>query len=241
MPSPGGATPARDAVHVWRARLDVEPRRLAALQAVLAPEELERAERFVLERDRRRFVAARGMLRELLARYVGGRPESVAFAYGAYGKPALAEAPDPDLQFNVTHSGELALYAFALGRRVGVDAEEIRTDTPSEDLARRFFSSPEVAALDSLAPSARRRGFFTCWVRKEAYLKALGEGLSVPLDGFSVSLRDGDPPALLETRYASAERDRWTLVELRPRRGYVAAVALEGAGRVERYTYQPAG
>jgi 4'-phosphopantetheinyl transferase len=169
--------------------LDVDAGPLARL---LSADEGERAGRFAFERDRRRYVVARARLRQLLGERLGAAPESLRFVYHAHGKPALARCPGQrDLRFNVSHCGEVAAYAFADGREVGVDIEEVRALPDADALAMRFFSPDERAAYLSLPRQARPRGFFNCWTRKEAFVKALGAGLSQPLDAFDVSRAPG--------------------------------------------------
>jgi 4'-phosphopantetheinyl transferase len=212
-------------VHVWRVRLDVPTAEVEGLRALLTPDEQARAARLLFEGDRRRIIAARGTLRMILGRYLDAPPDSLRFCYTSHGKPALAGEME-SLCFNISHSADLALIAVARERAVGVDIERIRPDVADEQLARRFFSPPEVAALLALPREDRQQGFFSCWTRKEAYIKARGEGLSIPLDQFQVSLAPGEPPALLGVQ--GDDPARWSLYDLRPGPGYVAALAVEG-------------
>jgi 4'-phosphopantetheinyl transferase len=217
-------------VHVWRAALARTPREVEALKALLSDDELLRAERFHFRRDRESFIVARGTLREILSLYTGTPPKLLEFSYNAFGKPKLTGAhAETRIRFNLSHAGGLALYALAAGREVGVDIEFVREDVPCEDLAASFFSRREVAALLALPACERRRAFFDCWTRKEAYIKARGKGLSLPLDSFDVSLAPGEPASLLWTREES-EAAGWTLRELTTEGGYRAAVAVEGCG-----------
>jgi 4'-phosphopantetheinyl transferase len=216
-------------VHVWRARLDVDAPTLRELWASLSPDERARADRFHFRVDRVHFVAARGGLRAVLSRYTGAAPHRLRFAYDEYGKPSLeGEAGGSRLRFNVSHSKGVALYAFAEGRAVGVDVEYVRGDFASLDIAEHFFSRSEVAALRAVAEGERAAAFFDCWTRKEAYIKARGEGLSHPLHLFTVSLTPGRPAALLSTESEPQEAARWSLVELFPGEGFRAALAVEG-------------
>ncbi|MBN2307593.1 MAG: 4'-phosphopantetheinyl transferase superfamily protein, partial [Candidatus Hydrogenedentes bacterium] len=162
-------------------------------------------------------------------------PERVRLTYNAQGRPELADETAPDgLRFNVSHSGALALVAATRGRAIGVDIEQVHERAAAMGIARRFFSREEVAALRALPAEARRVGFLNCWTRKEAYIKAKGQGLSLPLDKFSVTLAPGDPPALLRTQDDPAEAGRWALHAIDAGPGYVAAVAVEGHGlRIE--------
>lgn len=241
LPAPAAALPGAAEVHVWRASLDQAVPRVGALLETLQPDERERAARFRFEDDRNRFIAARGILRDILARALGSTPGAVRFVYGPWGKPALAEPAPGDLQFNLSHSGGLALYALTCGRAVGIDVERIRPEVMREGIARRFFSPREVAALERLPEAERCAGFFRCWTRKEAYVKATGRGLLLPLDSFDVSLAPGEPAALLGTRPDPAEACRWSLMHLEPGNGWVGALAVEGHGlRLRCFEWAPA-
>lgn len=217
-------------VHVWRIFLDISDPFLARLRETLADEERQRADRFHFEKDRRHFTAARGAMRFLLAGYLACRPEEVRFTYSNYGKPRLMDADSSsDFRFNLTHSHGLALLAVTRGRDIGVDVERIREmERDGEALAERFFSPREVAVLQSLLPQLRREAFFHCWTRKEAYIKAQGKGLSLPLDQFDVSLHPDEPAALLATQHDPPEVQRWSLQNLLPGEGYAGALAVEG-------------
>ena len=217
----------RSEVHVWRALLD-QPQSLTAFLASLAHDEQERAARFLFQKDRQRFIAARGLLRAILSRYLNLRPDDLSFGYSAHGKPFLASAPGGDLRFNVSHSHGLALFAFARERDLGIDVEQMRPEVAGQRIAERFFSAAEVAALRELPAEQQREAFFNCWTRKEAYIKARGEGLSLSLDQFDVSLAPGQPPALLRTAMAADEASRWSMIELAPTAVYKAALVVEG-------------
>lgn len=218
-----------DEIHVWRAALDQPGLVVQRLHRTLAEDEATRAARFHFEHDRRHYTVARGVLRELLGRYLGARPDRLRFSYTSYGKPALEVGPgEPTLNFNVSHSQGVALFAIARGREIGVDIEGIRPEFAGMEIAERFFSTEETAVLRSLPEEQRHEAFFTCWTRKEAYIKARGEGLSHPLDKFDVSLRPGEPAQLLRTRGDPHEITRWSLRELAADPGYVAALAAEG-------------
>jgi 4'-phosphopantetheinyl transferase len=228
-PSPFTFQLERFDVHVWRVVLDQPAIRLQSLWEQLAPEERDRAARFHFPKDRDRFVAARGLLRVILGAYLGVDPAGLRFTKNAYGKPALAEQRGPDdLRFNLSHSHELVLYAITRGREVGIDVEWMRPDLADEEIAARFFSPREVAALRALPEPQRLEAFFNCWTRKEAFIKARGEGLSLPLDEFDVSLAPGEPAALLGTCWDPHEAGRWSLRALSPGPGYAAALAVEG-------------
>jgi len=223
---------SNDEVHVWRAALDQTPSQVDSFLRTLAADERARAERFHFPRDREHFIAARGALRAILGLYLNRAPERVSFRYNSHGKPALAlECGEEPIRFNMSHSHGVALYAITCDREVGIDLECMRSNLEVEQIAERFFSRHEVATLRALPAALRKYAFFLCWTRKEAYIKARGEGLSLPLDQFDVSLVPGEPAALLRTRPDSDEALRWSLKELTlvpP--GYAGALAVAGDG-----------
>jgi len=216
-------------VHVWRAPLDLHPEHLENLGRILTPGEMERAKRFFFQNDRQKFVAARGLLRSILAHYLEKQPDKLRFSYSPYGKPSLAsDFGELGLRFNMSHSHEMTLIAITRGRDIGLDIERIRPNLAYQQISRRFFSPGEVANLIALPSHLQQEAFFTCWTRKEAYIKARGEGLSYPLDQFEVSLAPGEPAALLMTRGNPHEASRWSIFNLDPGPGYAAALAVEG-------------
>jgi 4'-phosphopantetheinyl transferase len=224
---------AADAVHVWRIALAISDAELNRRARVLTSEELARAARFHFERDRRRWIATRGAVRALLAGYTGVPADSLRFRLGPHGKPSL-EAPDvTGLEFNVSHSGELALCAVSRGRAVGVDVEAIRPELATLSMARRFFAPAEVASLESIPPSEQTQAFFACWSRKEAYMKARGTGITLGLDRFEVSLLPGSPASLLATHDEPDAVERWLLIALAPGDGYAGALVTAGPARLE--------
>lgn len=227
-----------DEVHVWRIDLGAPALRRSSLWHLLDETERARAERFHFGHDRDRFVATRGTLRVILGRYLDRDPARIVLVYGPQGKPALDPATnDTRMSFNVSHSEELALLAFGSGRRVGVDVERLRPRLAEDHIARRFFSPREAATLDALPPEQRIIAFFNCWTRKEAFVKASGEGLSLPLDHFDVSLAPGEPAMLLRTAPDPAEARRWWLAALDAGPGYAAALAVEAPS--PRLQYRP--
>jgi len=195
-------------VHVYAADLDT----VGVETDVLSEDELERADRFRFERDRRRFVAARSVLRRMLARYVDTGPAAISFEYGQYGKPDVPGAP---VSFNVSHSGSYALLAIGPRFELGVDVEVLDVARADDLLvAKQFFSLREIETLRAHAPSARPRAFLRCWTRKEAFVKARGDGLSLPLHDFDVGFGVGEPPALLRTAWSRDEPQEWTLEDV---------------------------
>ncbi|HTK76676.1 MAG TPA: thioesterase domain-containing protein [Gemmataceae bacterium] len=222
---------AENAVHLWQVRLDGGEERERRFASTLAPEELARAERFHFRIDRQRWVIGRGAVRQVLAGYVGVRPADVRLCYGSQGKPALAGESDRGrVNFNVSHSGELLFLAIAKEREIGVDVERIRPRSDWRELAGRYFAPAEVAALDRVPDAARDRAFFQCWTRKEAYIKAHGLGMSLPLDRFAVSLGPGEPARLVNADHDPTQLGRWTLRDVSPGNDYAAALAVEGSG-----------
>jgi 4'-phosphopantetheinyl transferase len=216
-------------VHVWRLAHNPQCLPPIAWESTLSADEHARANRFAFHRDRNAYVTTRAALRELLGQYLSTPPAEIQFHYADRGKPTLlqrAQAPtagDPPVHFNVSHTRSLALLAFSSDRRLGIDVEQIRPIDNWEDIARRFFSQTELAELRALPPDQRDEGFYTCWTRKESYIKARGEGLHLPLDSFDVTLTPGVPE-----RLTAEDASNWTLVSLYPHQGYAAALTAEG-------------
>jgi 4'-phosphopantetheinyl transferase len=216
-------------VHVWRATVNLNTAELGALQKVLSPDEQARVERFYFEKDRRRFIACRGTLREILARYLKCEAARLEFSCSRFGKPSLAPTVSGDnIHFNLSHSNDLALYAVSRFPEIGVDLEWVRKDFPCDQIAQHYFTPREIKTLRSLPDEMKYEAFFNGWTRKEAFVKARGKGLSLPLDRFTVSLAPGEPAALLRTEDNSEEASRWVLMGIIPADGYLAAIAAKG-------------
>ena len=216
-------------VQIWRVFVEQQPFDLQTLHAILSLDEQERAAGFVFERDRDRYIIARGVLRVLLSHYLGIAPDRLSFCYGSYGKPELSPTQSKQtVRFNVSHSRGVILYAVTRDRHVGIDVEYIRRDFPCEEIAQKFFAPEEHAILHQIPIAMRYPVFFSCWTRKEAYIKAMGKGLSLPLHQFTVSMLPGEPARLLSTQWARQEAHRWLLQELIPASDYVGALAVEG-------------
>jgi len=216
-------------VQVWALRTGTSSGVVEQFLQVLTPDEADRAGRFHFDRDRRSFVIARGALRMLLGSYLGIAPESVPFKYGSKGKPALAQTST--LEFNASHSGGLAVFAFTDGCELGIDVEQIRPIPDGIAIAHRFFSSEEVSDLLALPVKEQERAFYLCWSRKEAYIKATGDGLSTPLDQFRVTLTPDRPVRFVHLGHSTAAAERWTLHDLQIDPGYAAALAYPDAKR----------
>jgi 4'-phosphopantetheinyl transferase len=217
-----------DRIDVWWTALEVAESTADALAALLSADEQERAARFVFERDRRRFIVAHGTLRAMLADYVGCAPRALRFEREAFGRPRLADGQNPDaLDFNLAHSHEVAVYAIAYGRRLGIDLEYVRPIEDLPTLARVAFSAAEQARLTALPPAERVSWFFDQWTWKEAYLKARGDGLSAPLQVFDIALDDDQLPTLRSHRLDPLEVERWWFERLAVAPGYSAALCAQ--------------
>ena len=228
----GDFLPADEAIDVVGTPLKVEAEAVYASAALLSDGERQRASRFAFDRDRNRFIVARAWLRRLLAERLDVEPGSVEFAYGPRGKPALAgPLADSGLRFNVSHSDDLAVYAFSRGREIGVDVEAVRAMPDGDGIAARFFSHRENEAYLALDARDRPLGFFNWWTRKEAFIKALGDGLYHPLDSFDVSLAPGEPAEILRIGHVPGDHCGWRLRSFAPFPGYVGAVVVESPTR----------
>jgi 4'-phosphopantetheinyl transferase len=220
-------------VHVWRARLDDAGFCLSCGEKLLSSEEKERAAKFKFERDRRRYIVSHAGLRSVLSTYLDFAAESLKFVAGPSGKPKLAPIPGEKLvQFNLSHSNEVALIAVAREKEVGVDVEWMERDTPFREIAGRFFSAPEVAALNALPSHLQKVVFFKCWTSKEAFLKAKGTGLSGKLDEVEIVSSE-------KGLHMKSAVSNWRLAELEPGDGYAGAVVLEGNEcKIQCYLWQ---
>lgn len=215
-------------VQIWVKDLDLPLEQVQNLEKTLSEDEKERARRFRFAEHRRRFIAARGWVREILGRYLNLAPQDVRFEYNAKGKPMLCSSlRERSLQFNVSHSQELALYGFAKSQRIGVDLEYIRTVKDLEHLAQRFFCSSEVALLKTLPSPEREKAFFQMWTAKEAYLKAIGEGIGGGLNQVEVLLASGQVQGLKSIAGDEQVANQWRLWSFFPKPDYVATIAVE--------------
>ena len=215
-----------DEVHVWLAKLDDHS--ADSLKVMLAADELARSARFHFDRDRNHFIVARALLRKLLAAYLDVGAGELQISYAEKGKPSLEDNRGSPLKFNLAHSHEFAIYAFSWNREVGIDLEFMREDLADEKVAERFFSQSEIKSLRELPAELRKQAFFDCWTRKEAYIKARGEGLSIPLNEFDVSLQPGEVAALLRNHKDPGEVARWSMQSVAVPAGYVGALVASG-------------
>ncbi len=235
LPPPADLTLGDRDVHLWCTRLSRDAAAYRVLERCLSPDERQRADRFHFERDRKRYVAARGVLRNILGCYLKRQAREIRFCYGTHGKPALDQHCDA-LRFNLAHSQELAVYAVTRGREVGVDVEFVRRTLSWQEMARHCLTAREQGALFSLA-DGHRRAFLTAWTRKEAYLKAVGVGLSLSPSQVEVTLRPEKPAALLAVQGKPDEASHWELKELSLPVDYVGAVAVETADSPLRFAF----
>ncbi len=223
-PDASGAAPLPlGEVHVWWAELDRTLAEFDALEATLSPQERTRAARFVFERDRHRFACARGILRSILSRYLGVPPASLIIEYGPHGKPFLPGQRAADgLEFNLSHSGGIAALALVRGAAIGVDIERLDREIEIDRIASRQFAPAEAAGLARLEGAMRVRAFFAVWTRKEAFLKAVGEGLGLDLRRFEVPLAGDGAIRAPDTG------DQWYTCGLPAVPGYIGALAVPG-------------
>jgi 4'-phosphopantetheinyl transferase len=219
----------RNRIDVWVAQLETLADQYDAFLETLSADEQQRTERFYFDVHRRRFATGRGVLRSILSRYLGCAPAEVSFGYGEHGKPTLAASHNASgLTFNASGSHELAVYAVTMDRELGVDVEWMEPERSVEKIVERFFAKGERAAFRSVAAEERRRAFFQIWTRKEAYIKALGEGLSRPLNSFELSVGPGAPARVVSDARIADAAARWGIRDLEPGVGYSGALVATG-------------
>jgi 4'-phosphopantetheinyl transferase len=232
--------PDPDEIHVWRAGLDLNAGDRERVLQTLSADERARREKYRSKRDGDRFVAARWILRELLGGYLGVEPADLRFRYGPFGKPFLITTPEKaDLLFNLAHAEGVAICAVSRARNVGVDLERIRPALEWQEIAEGFFTPREVNFLESLPAGDGSRAFFKYWTRKEACLKARGEGLSISLDSFDVSASPGETAVVFTLPEGPGKPLRWSLQDIPIDEGFAAALAVEGSGFMVQYWQWP--
>ena len=216
-----------DEIDIWRAHLELPTPSVQRLQRILSPDEAARANSFIFEKDRLRFIIARGILRHILSQYLEVSPAQIQFRYNSMGKPELSTSSS--LSFNLSHSDNVVLYAVGQNRKIGIDIEQIRNNVEFMQVAQSCFSSLECATLRSLPDHLVPQAFFNCWTRKEAYVKAIGAGFSFPLKDFDVSCIPGEPAALINIRSSQEEVSQWLMHEVFPGPKFAGALVVEAS------------
>lgn len=212
-------------VHFWYCDFNQNEDKLEFYNSLLSKDEMTRSSKFKFNKDRECYIISRGILRLLLGSYLDIRAKDITFKYTSYGKPELAF--ESDLKFNISHSGNMAAFAFFRNQEIGVDIEKIKDNFDVLELAQNFFSKKEVTVLEKQPKEDLSRAFFRCWTRKESFIKAEGSGLSFPLDKFAVSLDSDEHAELLETQWDFKEKNEWQLFSFIPAIGYIAAIAVK--------------
>jgi len=221
----------REVAHVWRVDLNDESIEHQCFR-LLSEDERGRAAKFRFEKDRSHFIIARGVLRQVLGQYLSENPVTLTFEYGKNGKPFL---PKNILQFNLSHAGGVALIVLTKNHDIGIDIEVINPKVEVEQVAKHFFAKGEIDSLMSLHETQRHEAFFNCWTRKEAFIKATGDGLSFPLNQFEVTLKPDEKAELLVTHFDEKEREKWSLFDIDVREGFKAALAVRGMIKEIKY------
>jgi len=220
----------KDEIIIWRIHLDYDRFDLINLSKTLSPDEKLRSDKFYFEKDRSRYVISHGILRELLSFYTGITPKEINFYVNDFGKPyLLPDRSTDDIRFNISHSNQGTILAFSKEREIGVDLEFMKLDFPSVEIVDRFFSKKEKTEFLTLRKHERVEGFYKCWTRKEAYIKAIGKGLSIPLDSFDVSLKPGEPVELVDSRISEGGEE-WSITDIDVWEGYTAAICIQKPG-----------
>jgi 4'-phosphopantetheinyl transferase len=221
---------AENDIHIWLVSEDNPPLPLKELGEILSNDEQERANRFHFERDKNRYIVGRGILRTLIGKYyLDIEPKRLEFCTASKGKPALKDTfGRRRLKFNQADSNGMALYAISQTHEIGIDIECIRDISSVQEIVEGSFSKYEIAAFKALPADEKQRAFFNCWTRKEAFIKAIGQGLYFSLDQFDVAFTPGETPKILSIRGDRAEAAKWSLFDLKPLHGYSAALAYKG-------------
>ncbi|MBK8552594.1 MAG: 4'-phosphopantetheinyl transferase superfamily protein [Ignavibacteria bacterium] len=213
-------------VHIYHHSIDTPSGGISNFEKLLSEDELKRANRFRFEKDRNHFITGRGLLRIILSRYLDVSPAGINFSYQEKGKPYLK---NNSLKFNLAHSGGKAVYALTMNNEVGVDLEVMKDLPDALDIASRFFSESEVQEFQSVSEENVKTAFYNCWTRKEAFIKAIGEGLSHPLSDFSVTLKPGDEPKFLWMKNRPDEIYEWSLINIDADDNFVSSLAMKAS------------
>jgi len=240
-PPPGKPVLDEGSVHVWQSKLAATTAEIDEYLALLSADERTRARRFHFDKDRNRYIIRRSVLRKLIAGYIDEAPTAIRFEYNEYGKPRLCAEHNSNLHFNLSFSDELSLFAFSRNQSIGIDIEIHDTGISAIEIAEQYFSAAESEALLALATDQQHSAFYNCWTRKEAWIKARGKGLSIPLDSFAVSLAPGEAARLVSVENNPEAGCHWSMFTLEPAPEYTAALAVEGQCQSPRlFTWTPA-
>lgn len=215
-------------VDLWYVLLDkaADPALLDRYRELLTPDELARERRFLAEQARLQYLAGRALIRTALSHYAEVRPEAWQFSYNPHGKPAVSSPPEPHLEFNLSHTDGVLVLAVTAGPPVGVDVESRCRKSNALELADRFFAAPEADALQSLPPDQRDARFFQFWTLKEAFIKARGTGLAMPLDRFAFTLAPGQPPRIAFFGVEQETPDQWQFFQFHLAPNFQIALAV---------------
>ncbi|HYC89892.1 MAG TPA: 4'-phosphopantetheinyl transferase superfamily protein [Thermoanaerobaculia bacterium] len=227
-----------DEIHLWLASYDeiADERLHAAYRELLAPAEREQEPRFYFERDRRRYLVTRALVRTVLSKYAAVDPKEWVFSTNAYGRPEIANPEVRDLTFNLSHTHHLIVLGVTKRRALGVDVENIRDREAAIAVADHYFAPPEVAALHATPEEQQHYRFFEYWTFKESYIKARGMGLSLPLDKFSFHYRDDEAVEIAIAPELADQPERWQFWQFRPEPHYLVAVCAERSAAAPRLT-----
>ena len=227
---PGGLF-EKDHAHVWKASLDYSESKVNLVIGFLSRDEVERANQFYFERDRMQFIMRRGILKQIIAKYLAIEPKNLLFEYNRFGKPFLnSDFLKHDLRFNMSHSKNIALYCISYQKDVGIDIEYIREDVEFQQIIHRFFSHKEKEFIQKITIDKRREAFFRIWTRKEAVLKALGKGISFPIQMVNVPYNRSNFIIRINNVDDQCKESSWYVQDLLPANNYIASIAIEGSG-----------
>jgi 4'-phosphopantetheinyl transferase len=217
-----------DEIHIYQTNLDKSPAEINNFKKLMSVDELQKAARFKFDIDRNNYITGRGFLRTILSQYLNTSPEDIMFSYAEKGKPYVK---DIEIKFNLSHSKNYAVYAIALNTEVGIDIEYLKNIPDAYDISERFFSEEEREELKKMNEDRISLAFLNCWTRKEAFIKAVGEGLSYPLADFSVSISPGSEPGILWIKKNINEVKEWTLYNIKTDQSYISSVAVKSTGK----------
>jgi 4'-phosphopantetheinyl transferase len=216
-----------DEIHIYRSTLEKPPAEVKQLEKILSPDEIEKAYKFKFETDRNNYIVGRAFLRNILNKYLEIDASKINFSYAEKGKPFIK---DSIVKFNLAHSKSYVVYAFTLEKEVGIDLEYLKEMPDAREIAKGFFSKDETHELDKVSEKNLELAFFNCWTRKEAFIKAVGEGLSYPLADFTVTLIPGDEPEIIWIKKNPEEINDWSMINIEVKENYISSLAIKSKG-----------